>query len=158
MLLALRTWVDEEAGRNPVAIALPRRDAYILGQWGDQCGDVVFAWDHGYVSGYYGQWHGIAGGGCVGAPNVFGAHHGGFLPTMSEVSSSFGSWLMAGPGVKRGYERPVDKLGYIHAADVVPTLCRILGAEPPRQAQGAVAGDLFEGHEMVRERMSNLDS
>ena len=55
-----------------MAIALPRRDAYILGQWGDQCGDVVFAWDHGYVSGYYGQWRGIAGGGCVGAPNVFG--------------------------------------------------------------------------------------
>ena len=123
-------------GGNPVAVALPRRDAYILGQWGDQCGDVVFAWDHGYVSGYYGQWRGIAGGGCVGAPNVFGAHHGGFLPTQSEASSSFGSWLLAGPGVKRGYERPVDKLGYIHAVDVVPTFCRILGAEPPRQAQG----------------------
>ncbi|MDE2998850.1 MAG: hypothetical protein OXU79_07215 [Gemmatimonadota bacterium] len=113
---------------------------------------MVFAWDHGYVSGYYGQWQGIAGGGCAGAPNVFGAHHGGFLPTSSEVSSSFGSWLIAGPGVKRGYERPVDKLGYIHAADVVPTFCRILRAEPPRQAQGAVAMDLFEGHEMVRER------
>lgn len=157
LLLAVRTWVDEEVGRNPVAVALPRRDAYILGQWGDQCGDVVFAWDHGYVSGYYGQWRGIAGGGCAGAPNVFGAHHGGFLPTLSEVSSSFGSWLMAGPGLKRGYERPVDRLGYIHAADVVPTFCRILGAEPPRQAQGAVARDLFEGHEMVRERMSDPD-
>ena len=155
LLLALRTWVDQEVGRNPVAIALPRRDAYILGQWGDQCGDVVFAWDHGYVSGYYGQWRGIAGGGCVGAPNVYGAHHGGFLPTQSEASSSYGSWLLAGPGVKQGYERPVDKLGYIHAADVVPTFCQMLGAEPPRQAQGTVARDLFEGHEMVRERAAS---
>ena len=34
LLLALRTWVDEEVGRNPVAIALPRRDAWLLGQWG----------------------------------------------------------------------------------------------------------------------------
>lgn len=152
LLLALRTWVDREVGRNPVAVALPRRDAYLLGQWGDQCGDVVFAWDHGYVSGYYGQWRGIAGGGCVGAPNVYGAHHGGFLPTQSQTSSSFGSWLLAGPGVKQGYERPVDKLGYIHAADVVPTFCELLGAEPPRQAQGTVARDLFAGHEMVRER------
>ena len=152
LLLALRTWVDREVGRNPVAVALPRRDAYLLGQWGDQCGDVVFAWDHGYVSGYYGQWRGIAGGGCVGAPNVYGAHHGGFLPTQSQTSSSFGSWLLAGPGVKQGYERPVDKLGYIHAADVVPTFCEMLGAEPPRQAQGTVARDLFAGHEMVRER------
>ena len=152
LLLALRTWVDREVGRNPVAVALPRRDAYLLGQWGDQCGDVVFAWDHGYVSGYYGQWRGIAGGGCVGAPNVYGAHHGGFLPSQSQTSSSFGSWLLAGPGVKQGYERPVDKLGYIHAADVVPTFCQMLGAEPPRQAQGTVARDLFAGHEMVRER------
>ena len=80
LLLALRTWVDEEVGRTPIAIALPKRDAYLLGQWGDQCGDVIFAWDHGYVSGYYGQWQGIVGGGAVGAPQVYGAHHGGFIP------------------------------------------------------------------------------
>ena len=47
-------------------------------------------------------------------------------------------WLVVAgrPGVKRGYERPVEKLGYIHAADVVPTFCQMLGAAPPRQAQG----------------------
>ncbi|MXX14062.1 MAG: hypothetical protein F4Z86_11540 [Gemmatimonadetes bacterium] len=152
VLLALRTWVDEEIGRNVVAIALPRRDAYILGQWGDQCGDVIFAWDHGFVSGYYGQWKGIVGGGCVGAPEVFGAHHGGFIPTRSDISSSFGSFFLSGPGIKKGYERPTDKLGYIHAADVVPTLCHIFGIAPPDQSQGAIAYDILEGHEMVRER------
>ncbi len=119
VLLALRTWVDETVGRNPFAIALPNRDAYLLGQWGDQCGDVIFAWDHGYVRGYYGQWRGIVGGGCVGAPEEFGAHHGGFVPTQSDISSSFGSFLLAGPGLKQGYERPAETLGYIHAADVV---------------------------------------
>ena len=150
--MALRTWVDEEVGRTPVAMALPKRDAYLLGQWGDQCGDVVFAWDHGYVSGYYGQWKEIVGGGCVGAPSVFGAHHGGFVPTQSHISSSFGSFLIAGKGLKQGYERPSEKLGYIHAVDIVPTLCHILGVDPPAQAQGTVARDLFEGHEMVRER------
>ena len=152
LLLALRTWVDEEIGRNVVAIALPKRDAYLLGQWGDQCGDVIFAWDHGFVSGYYGQWKGIVGGGNVGAPEVFGAHHGGFIPTSSDISSSFGSFLLAGPGLKEGYERPTDKLGYIHAADVVPTLCHIFGVAPPAQSQGAIAYDLFGGHEMVRDR------
>lgn len=152
LLLALRTWTDREVGRNPIAIALPRRDAYLLGQWGDQCGDVIFAWEHGYVSGYYGQWKGIVGGGSVGAPEVFGAHHGGFIPTQSEISSSYGSFFLAGPGLKKGYERPTDKLGYIHAADVVPTLCRIFGIEPPAQTQGAIAYDLFADHEMVRER------
>ena len=152
LLLALRTWVDEEIGRNVIAIALPRRDAYILGQWGDQCGDVIFAWDHGFVSGYYGQWQGIVGGGCVGAPEVFGAHHGGFIPTRSDISSSFGSFFLSGPGIKKGYERPTDKLGYIHAADVVPTLCHIFRIAPPDQSQGAIAYDILEGHEMVRER------
>ncbi|HBY98821.1 MAG TPA: hypothetical protein DEP84_33560 [Chloroflexi bacterium] len=152
LLLALRTWVDEETGRTPIAVALPKRDAYLLGQWGDQCGDVVFAWDHGFVSGYYGQWKRVVNDRAVGAPAAYGAHHGGFLPTQTTISSSFGTLLLAGPGVKRGYERPADRLGYIHAVDVVPTFCHILGVTPPAQSQGAVAYDLFEGHEMVRQR------
>ena len=152
LILALRTWVDEEVGRTPVAIALPKRDAYILGQWGDQCGDVIFAWEHGYVSGYYGQWEGIVGGGAVGAPKVYGAHHGGFIPTQSETSSSLGSLMLAGADIKKSYERPTETLGYIHAVDVVPTFCHILGVAPPAQSQGAIAYDLFEGHEMLRSR------
>ena len=152
LLLALRTWVDEAVGRTPVAIALPKRDAYILGQWGDQCGDVIFAWDHGYVSGYYGQWLGIVGGGAAGAPEVYGAHHGGFLPTQNDLSSSFGTLMLAGPGLKQGYERPAETLGYIQAADVVPTICHLFEISPPAQSQGAIAYDLFEGHEMVRKR------
>jgi len=152
LLTALRSWVDEETGQTPVAIALPRRDAYLLGQWGDQCGDVVFAWDHGYVSGYYAQWQEIVGGGSVGAPAVYGAHHGGFLPTDNGFSSTFGTMMIAGPGIKAGYERPTNRLGYIQAVDVVPTYCHLLGIDPPAQSQGAIARDLFEGHEMVRER------
>ena len=157
LLTALRTWVDEETGQTPVAIALPKRDAFLLGQWGDQCGDVIFAWDHDYVSGYYSQWLGIEGGGNVGAPLVYGAHHGGFIPTDNGFSSTFGSFLLSGPGLKKGYERPVERLGYIHAVDVVPTICHILGVESPAQSQGAVARDLFEGHEMVRERRPYAD-
>ncbi len=152
LLTALRTWVDEDTGNTVVAIALPKRDAYLLGQWGDECGDVIFAWDHDYVSGYYTQWLGIEGGGNVGAPLVYGAHHGGFIPTANGFSSTFGSFFLDGPGLKKGYERPVDRLGYIHAVDVVPTFCHILGVDPPAQAQGTVARDLYEGHEMVRER------
>ena len=82
-------------------MALPKRDAYLLGQWSDQCGYVVFAWDHGYVSGYYGQWKGIARDGCSEVPLVFGAHHGGFVPTQSHISSSFGSFLIDERGLKR---------------------------------------------------------
>jgi hypothetical protein len=90
----------------------------------------------------------------VGAPEVYGSHHGGFIPSSSDISSSFGSFYLAGPGIKKGYERPTKKLGYIHAVDVVPTLSHIFGIAPPAQSQGAVAYDLFEGHEMMRERGS----
>jgi len=152
LILALRTWVDEEVGRTPIAVALPKRDAFLLDQWGDQCGDVVFVWEHGYVSGYYGQWKQIVGGGAAGAPEIFGAHHGGFLPTQNDLSSTFGTLLLAGPGLKKGYERPPDTLGYIHTADVVATLCHLFGVAPPAQSQGAVAYDLLEGHDMVRQR------
>ena len=70
--------------------------------------------------------------GQLGAPEVYGAHHGGFLPTRNEdISSSFGTMLLAGPGIKKGYERDYDSHGYIHAADVVPTFCHILGTAPP---------------------------
>ena len=145
LLLALRTWVDEGVGRTPIAIALPKRDAYLLGQWGDQCGDVIFAWDHGYVSGYYGQWKGIVGGGsgrCTPSvwrtPRRFSTHpQRGHSPLASEPCY----WL--GPGIKKGYERDYDSHGYIHAADVVPTFCHILDTAPPAQSQGTVAHDLF---------------
>ena len=148
LLTALRTWTDKETGQTVVAIALPKRDAYILGQWGDQCGDVIFVYEHDFVSGYYPQWKGIKGGGNVGAPLEYGAHHGGFLPTDNGFSSSFGSFLLSGPGLKQGYERDAARLGYIQAVDVIPTLCHLLGIAPPRQSQGAIAYDLWEGHEM----------
>jgi len=145
LLRALRTWVDEETGRCPVAVALPKKDAYLLGQWGTQVGDVVFMWDSGYVSGYFGEWKSMAGGDCVGAPEEYGGHHGGIMPTThTEITSNLGAFFLAGPGIKRGYERPVERLGYIKAVDVVPTVCYILGVLPPAQSQGAVAYDIFE--------------
>ncbi len=149
LLTALRTWMDEETGQTVIAIALPKRDAYILGQWGEQCGDVVYVYDHDYVSGYYPQWKGIQGGGNVGAPLEYGAHHGGFLPTDNGFSSSFGAFLLAGPGLKQGYERDSSQLGFIQAVDVIPTLCHLLDISPPLQSQGAIARDLWQGHDMA---------
>ena len=144
----MRSWIDEETGRTPIAVALPKRDAYLLGQWGDQCGDLVFAWDHGYVSGYLAQWKKIIGGGSVGSPELYGAHHGGFLPTQNDISSTFATLMLSGPDLKKGYERPTEKFGYIQTAEVVPTRCHIFNICPPAQSQGAVSYDLFEGHEM----------
>ena len=81
----------------------------------------------------YGLINAVAGN--VGAPEVYGAHHGGFIPIDNGFSSTFGSFLISGPGLKQGYERPREELGYIHAVDVVPTICHILGVDPPAQTQ-----------------------
>jgi len=147
LLANLRSWIDEETGDTPIAIALPKRDAYLLGQWGKQCGDIVFVWNHNYVSGYLAQWETIIGSSnVVGAPKVYGAHHGGFLPTENDISSTFGSFMLAGPNIKKNYVRPVKDFGYIHATDIVPTFCHIFNVSPPIHSQGAIVYDIFEGH------------
>jgi len=149
LLANLRSWIDEETGDTPIAIALPKRDAYLLGQWGKQCGDIVFVWNHNYVSGYLAQWETIIGNSSVvGSPRFYGAHHGGFLPTENDISSTFGSFMLAGPNIKKAYERPVKDFGYIHATDIVPTFCHIFNAAPPIQSQGAIVYDIFEGHNL----------
>jgi len=73
-----------------------------------------------------------------------GAHTGSHCLTQTRR-------LFAG-SMGRPMRRYCERLGYIHAADVVPTFCHILDVEPPGQAQGTIARDLFEGFEMVRSR------
>lgn len=159
LLFTLRTWVDEETGRTPIALALRKQDAYLLGFWGDQCGDVVFVNEFGYMHGYFGEWGGITGGGYIGQPEWCGAHHGPQLPTArTEIASNLGCFLMMGPGIKKGYEPPVERYGYIHMTQIVPTICHLLGIEPPIHAQGAVVRDFFEGVNMWRERDATLPS
>jgi hypothetical protein len=48
-------------------------------------------------------------------------------------------------GLKRGYERPVNRLGYMSQMDVVPIVCHLLGIDPPAHAQGTVPRDYLEG-------------
>ncbi len=156
VLTLLRTWLDKETGRCPVALALPKKHAPLLGCWGEQCGDIVFVMEDGYVSGY-------SSGSVVGddpyvwTPARFGAHHGPYLPTArTEVSSNMAFFLGWGPGLKRGYQRPVDRLGYMHQTSVAPLVCHLLGIEPPDQCQGSLPRDFLEGAKPVMERLEGL--
>jgi hypothetical protein len=83
---------------------------------------------------------------------VTAAHGWQLMTVQSDVSSHLAMLCMLGSGIKRGYTRPVDRLGYIHLKDVVPTLCHLLKIDPPTQSQGTVAYDLFEGFDMTRSR------
>jgi predicted AlkP superfamily phosphohydrolase/phosphomutase len=148
LITDLRTWLDPVTNRTVVALALGKRDAELVGLWGDQLGDVLVILEAGYQLGK-------SEGRTVLEDNLteLTAGHARMLPT---EESKFGTqkaiFTIAGPGIKRGYEREVEKVGHIKLIDVTPTLCHLLGIEPPTQSQGRIVYDVLEGHSEVRER------
>jgi hypothetical protein len=93
-----------------------------------------FAWDEP-----------ISGGGTIGVVPKGSARHGSQVPTSNiGIGSNLAAGLFCGPRFKADYRRDNDKLGCLRMVDVVPTLCKALGIEPPRQSQGAVAYDFLK--------------
>lgn len=109
---ALLTYKDPQTGRRPVALALSKKDARIIGLHGDHIGDVVYA--------LY-PW--------------FGSQHGPLLPTAEWGPGSLkGLLTMTGPGMKEGYRLKRT----VWLTDIVPTICYLLDLPVPEQAEGAV--------------------
>ena len=125
-------------GKRVVAYALKRKDAEIVGQYGPETGDVVFMLNsfHGRGSLPEGQSVRRAQG---------SANHATMLPTTrTAFSSDLAAAIIAGPGIRSGYVRDDRSLGLWRLTDIAPTICKILGIEPPRDSRGAVMYDLFE--------------
>ncbi len=159
VLTLLRSWVDKENNQSPVAVALPKVHASLLGYWGEQCGDVIFIMEDGYVAGYPSAEGDGSADPYVWAPGSYGGHHGPYLPTArTELSSNMAVFIGRAPGFKQGYLRPSDELGFIHQMDVVSIVSHLLGIDPPDQAQGTVPRDFLEGTTPVYERKSGLPS
>lgn len=134
---ALYSWKDPATGRRPIALALKKRDAQLLGFWGDTVGDVIFLYNSGFA------WTAPESG-SVGVARG-GANHGPQPPTArTDLSSNLGVIFALGPGIKRGYERDRERLGLMRLVDVVPTVCHLLGIQPPAQSQGSVLYDILE--------------
>ena len=109
---ALLTYVDPATSMRPVSLALSKRDARILGLYGDAVGDVVYA----LYPWYSGQ-------------------HGNILPGAKwGIGSLEGLLTFTGPGIKKGYklERTCNLI------DIVPTVCYLMDLPIPPQAEGAV--------------------
>ncbi|MCL4465273.1 MAG: alkaline phosphatase family protein [Chloroflexi bacterium] len=148
LIRELRIWTDPVTEQTVCALALSKRDAELIGLWGDQLGDVVVVLEANA------QLAKKAGEAAV-EPNMenLASGHARMLPTEESVyGTQKAIFTIAGPGIKKGYERPADKLGHIHLIDIAPTLSYLLGIEPPLQAQGSVIQDLLEGREVARER------
>lgn len=133
---ALYDWRTDD-GLRPVAFALGKKDAPLVGYWGERTGDVVFIYNAGFAWGH-------PGGEATVAPAPPGANHGPQVPTAeTALSSNLGCWVMAGPNIRPGYRRDMNRLGPARLIDFVPTLCHAIGILPPLHCQGAVEYDIF---------------
>jgi predicted AlkP superfamily phosphohydrolase/phosphomutase len=114
---ALLSYVHPETGKRPVALALAKKDARILGLYGDGIGDVVYA--------LYPE---------------YSAQHGQQLPTAEwGIGSLKGLLVFNGPGIKSGVrlERTCSLV------DLVPTVCYLLDWPVPEQAEGGILYQAF---------------
>ncbi len=114
----LYTYVDPKSGKRPIALALAKRDARLLGLHGEKVGDVVYA---------YNPW--------------FGPQHGDILPTGEwGVGTVRTVCVLAGPGIKQGarLQRTVG------LQDLVPTICHVADLPMPKDVEGAVIFQALE--------------
>ncbi len=155
----LMSWKDPKTGKHPIALVLKKEDAALVGYWGDRVGDLFFVQSAGYAWSWgLGEQKGdqLALFEDV-DPNgyEFTAHHGPQIPTAeTKISSNYAVLVMSGPGIKKGYKRPVDQIGPVRLVDIVPTLAHLINLPPPAQSQGAVLNDFLEGVEPVHPRAS----
>ncbi len=140
---ALLAIEDPERKTRPILVALRKEDAVSYGQWGDTVGDVITFMAPLYADSdtdYVSMPSDPLTTPDVGPTDLGCAHHP-YLP-----SATYGIWsnpavfFLAGPGVRRGYQRPHP----ITQADVAPTLCHLLGIAPPAQCEGKIVTDVLE--------------
>lgn len=137
---------DPETGQCPIHLALRKRDAEWMGQWGPSVGDVIYFLEPGYANDV--RIHSVGpidperlppdgidreSSGQQGVHHCYApwARFGGF--------SVRGIFLVAGPGVRKGYDRQPA----IWMPDVAPTLAALLNIPPPKHSEGTVVGDLM---------------
>ncbi len=127
---SLLTYVDPGTGMRPVALALSKKDARIIGLHGDRIGDVVYA--------VY-PW--------------FGAQHGQILPTGEFKSGSLKPlMLFYGPGVKKGHV--MERTCWL--TDLVPTICYLADFPMPNEVEGAVLFQAFKDPDFKQKEMQKL--
>lgn len=127
---AMLTYVHPETGRRPVAMALSRQDARVLGLYGDNIGDVVYA--------LYPE---------------YGSQHGQILPTADwGIGSLKGLLTLTGPGIKKGARLQRT----IWLTDLVPTICYLMDWPMPQDVDGAVVFQAFKDPNFKRKEIQKL--
>ncbi|MEM2875460.1 MAG: alkaline phosphatase family protein [Candidatus Bathyarchaeia archaeon] len=138
---------DPETGECPVALAVRKEDAAVLGQWGERVGDIIYYLKPGYTDVDLDRDRALKLSleelrrlKDVEPSNEICEHHQ-FLPTTTYGGMSVKAvFLMKGPKVKMGYRRRTP----IWQVDVAPTIAYALGIPEPAQCDGKVVYDFFE--------------
>jgi len=127
---ALLTYVDPKTGRRPVSLALSKKDARILGLYGDWVGDVIYAL-YPWVAG----------------------QHGNILPSAEwGIGSLKGLLTFTGPGVKKGHRLQRT----CNIVDLVPTVCYLADLPLPSTAEGAVLYQAFKNPDFKSDEIAKL--
>jgi predicted AlkP superfamily phosphohydrolase/phosphomutase len=127
---ALLTYVDPATGQRPVSLALSKRDARILGLYGDGVGDVIYA----LYPWYSGQ-------------------HGNILPTAEwGVGSLKGLLSFTGPGIKKGFRLERN----CSLVDIVPTICYLMDWALPADTEGAILYQLLKDPDFKSKEINKL--
>lgn len=126
VLLALGSWQVQHKGRarNAVSLALLKADAVGIGFWGPCAGDIVFAYNAGFV------WGTSRSGDDICAVEVPGANHGPQKPTAeTHIASNYGVLLAYGSGIRQGYYRDRHLKGPHRMVDPAATIAHLLGLD-----------------------------
>ena len=127
---ALLTYVDPGTGKRPIALALAKEDARVLGLYGDHIGDVVYAFQ---------PW--------------FTGQHANILPAAEWGIGNLRALLtFTGPGIKKGYrlERTCNLV------DVVPTICYLMDLPIAPTVEGGVLYQVFKNPNFKPDEIGKL--
>jgi predicted AlkP superfamily phosphohydrolase/phosphomutase len=122
IIAALHAHADPATGLHPYNLTLRKSDMRYIGLYGDptneKIGDVVYT-----------------------LKEPFGGNHGEQLSTAAWGLGSNGSiFIMKGPGIKAG--KTLERTVWL--TDIVPTICHLLDAPVPRDAQGGILYQALE--------------
>ncbi len=135
----LRFYRDPETGEYVFDIVVTRNESAAIGLGGERTGDIVLAVKPGYTTSTALVKDPATGRAIEVAPAVplstVTGDHGPVLPHYPELRAVF---LAYGPGVRGGY------LGAVSSLQVAPTIARLLGIEPPRDAKMPPAFTILE--------------
>ncbi|MCD6221673.1 hypothetical protein J7K25_05905, partial [bacterium] len=139
-----------KTGMSPFEFVLRSEDTDGIGLYSnltkEKIGDIIYCMKVGYENNYFSRdknkkvfkTHKKLD---VGVWGLGTSHHGPFMPSATlSRGTIYASFLISGPGIKKGYKRPVP----IRLTDVAPTLARILEIPAPRDNSGCVLNDIFE--------------